>query len=144
MAQMPTNSNSTDTHPAPNVTGNVTGNVTAAHDERANLAAIHSNLYDGEAVHRIYRGHGSGAELLAVTSLRIMLIERTAWGDRLALTSVPFSRITAVSLLAGNNQPIDSTTTVGIRVASLTFTLSCADAGQAREAHDLINWPLYH
>jgi hypothetical protein len=140
MAQMPTNSNSIDTHPAPNVTGN----VTATHDERANLAAVHSNLYEGEAVHRIYRGHGSSVELLAVTSLRIMLIERTAWGDRLALTSVPFSRITAVSLLAEDNRPIDGATTVGIRVASLTFTLTCADAAQAQEAHDLINWPLYH
>jgi hypothetical protein len=116
----------------------------ASHDERVHLAAIHDTLYDGEMVHRLYRGHRGGIDLLAVTSQRIIMMERTAWDGHLALTSVPFSRVTAVSLLAQGDLDIDQATTVGLRVTSLSFLLHCADADEAREAYDLINWPLYH
>ena len=116
----------------------------ASHDEHVHLAAIRATLYDGEAIHRIYRGHGSGVDLLAVTSQRLIMIERTVWDGQLALTSVPFSRVTAVSLVTQGDQEIDRASTVGFRVTSISFVLHCADAEQAREAHDLINWPLFH
>ena len=43
-----------------------------------------------------------------------------------------------------NAQPIDLATTIGIRVTSLAFELNCADAAQARQAHDLISWSILH
>jgi hypothetical protein len=116
----------------------------SAHDERADLSAVRNNLFDGEAIDRIYRGRGSDVQLLALTSQRIMMIERTAWGGQLALTSIPYGRVTAVSYLAEDNQPIDVATTIGIRVASLSFKLKCVDVDQAQQAHDLISWTLLH
>jgi hypothetical protein len=136
MAQVPMSSTKLDTYPVSAVAG--------ARDQRADLAAVRGNLFDGEAVDRVYRGHGPGVQLLAVTSQRIMMVETSAWGGRLALTSVPFGRLTAVSFLADENHPIDRATTIGIRVTSLAFELVCADAEQAREAHDLISWTLIH
>jgi hypothetical protein len=132
MAQVPLSSASLDTY------------AVSAHDERADLSAVRSNLFDGEAIDRVYRGHGSGVQLLALTSQRIMMVERTTWDGRLALTSIPYGRVTAVSFLAEDNQPIDIATTIGIRVTSLAFELNCADAEQARQAHDLISWTLLH
>jgi hypothetical protein len=136
MAQVPMSSTSMDAYPISEVAG--------APDQRADLAAVRNNLFDGEAVDRVYRGHGPGVQLLAVTSQRIMMVERTAWDGRLALTSIPFGRLTAVSFLADENHPIDHATTIGIRVTSLAFELKCSDAEQAREAHDLISWTLIH
>ncbi|MDX6585123.1 MAG: hypothetical protein QOI10_4307 [Solirubrobacterales bacterium] len=132
MAQVPLSSASLDTLAA------------SAHDERADLSAVRNNLFDGEAIDRIYRGRGSDVQLLALTSQRIMMIERTAWGGQLALTSIPYGRVTAVSYLAEDNQPIDVATTIGIRVASLSFKLKCVDVDQAQQAHDLISWTLLH
>jgi len=132
MAQVPLSSASLDT------------SAVTAHDGRADLSAVRNNLFDGEAIDRVYRGHGSGVQLLALTSQRIMMVERTLWEGRLALTSIPYGRVTAVSYLAEDNQSIDIATTVGIRVASLAFELNCADAEQARQAHDLISWTLLH
>jgi hypothetical protein len=132
MAQVPLISASLDTLAA------------SAHDERADLSAVRNNLFDGEAIDRIYRGRGSDVQLLALTSQRIMMIERTAWEGQLALTSIPYGRVTAVSYLAEDNQPIDVATTIGIRVASLSFKLKCVDVDQAQQAHDLISWTLLH
>jgi hypothetical protein len=132
MAQVPLSSASLDTL------------AVSAHDERADLSAVRNNLFDGEAIDRIYRGRGPDVQLLALTSQRIMMIERTAWEGQLALTSIPYGRVTAVSYLAEDNQPIDVATTIGIRVASLSFKLKCVDVDQAQQAHDLISWTLLH
>lgn len=132
MAQVPLSSASLDT------------SAVTAHDGRADLSAVRNNLFDGEAIDRVYRGHGSGVQLLALTSQRIMMVERTTWQGRLALTSIPYGRVTAVSYLAEDNQPIDVATTIGIRVASLSFKLKCVDVDQAQQAHDLISWTLLH
>jgi hypothetical protein len=99
----------------------------ATHAAPADLAAIRNNIFDGEPIDRLYRGHGDGdgdgdgIQLLALTGRRIMMVERTAWAGRLALTSVPYGRVTAVSFLADDDHPIDATTTtIGIRVTSLS------------------------
>jgi hypothetical protein len=108
------------------------------------LAAVRDNLFHSEAIDRVYRGRGSGIQLLALTGQRIMMVERTTWSGRLALTSIPYGRVSAVSLLAEDDQPIDRASTIGIRVTSMAFELNCANAAQARQAHDLITWSILH
>jgi len=114
------------------------------HDDPADLAAVRNNIFDGESIDRLYRGHGEGIQLLALTGRRIMMVERTAWAGRLALTSIPYGRVTAVSFLADDDHPIDAATTIGIRVTSLSFEMHCADATQASQAHDLISWTMLY
>lgn len=104
MGQIPTRSPNLDTYPISDVVG--------AHDPRADLAAIRNNLFDGEAIEQVYRGNGSGIELLAVTNLRIMLVEQTVWKGRIALTSIPYGRLTAVSFMADDDHPIDRAITI--------------------------------
>jgi hypothetical protein len=116
----------------------------ATNEDRADYAAVRNNVFDGESIDRVYRGHGDGVQLLALTGRRIMMVERTAWAGRLALTSIPYGRITAVSFLADDDHPIDAATTIGIRVTSLSFEMHCADATQASQAHDLISWTMLY
>ena len=116
----------------------------ATHADPADLAAVRNNIFDGESIDRLYRGYGDGIQLLALTGRRIMMVERTAWAGRLALTSIPYGRVTAVSFLADDDHPIDAATTIGIRVASLSFEMHCADAAQASQAHDLISWTMLY
>lgn len=136
MALTPMSGTSLDTYPPPE--------PGPAHDDRADMAAVWDNLFDGEAVDRVFRGRAPGIELLAVTNKRLMLVESTSYQGRIALTSVPFARVTWVSFLAPLDQPLDRARTIGIRVISAMFELHCANASQAREAHDLISWNLTH
>ena len=115
-----------------------------AHDDRPEIAAVYDNLFDGETVDRIFRGGPAGIELLAVTNKRLMSVDPFSYEGRVALTSTPLARVTWVSFLAPLDQPLDRAQTVGIRVISVMFELHCANATQAREAHDLISWNLTH
>jgi len=73
-----------------------------------------------------------------------MMVESQSPRGRLALTSIPFVRVTSVSFLAEQGEPLDLATTIGIRVLATTFELRCLNADEARGAHDLISWNLTH
>jgi hypothetical protein len=73
-----------------------------------------------------------------------MMVESQSVEGRLALTSVPFARVTSVSFLAERGEPLDFASTIGIRVLATVFELHCVGPDEAREAHDLISWNLTH
>ncbi|HEY2204367.1 MAG TPA: hypothetical protein VGH99_07820 [Pseudonocardia sp.] len=114
------------------------------YDHRADLIAVQGNLFDGEAIHRSYRGRPPGVQLLAVTSRRLMMIEAITFKGRTALSSIPFGRVTSVHFLSTEDQPIETTRVVGIRVMTALFEFEAVDAEQAREAHDLVVWSVTH
>jgi hypothetical protein len=136
MANVPPRRSSLDTYPA--------SEVVPRYDEQAELVAVRDNLFDNETVDKVFQGRPPGVQLLAVTNQRIMMVERTTWDGRCALTSVPFGRVSAVSLLSDDEHPIDEPVALGIRVQSLGFVMELGDAEQTREAHDLITWALLH
>ena len=111
-------------------------------DDRTDLAVIYSSLFDGEQLDGLYRGCDQGVRLVAVTNRRLMMVETTSCEDRLALTSVPFSRVISVCYLASTDDSVASSTTVGILVQEMMYELGCRGAEQARELHDLIAWQL--
>jgi hypothetical protein len=134
MARVPRSATDLDAYPS----------VQVGYDERADIAAVLDNLFDGEAVDRVYRGLAPGIQLLAVTNRRLMMVESQSVEGRLALTSVPFARVTSVSFLAERGEPLDFASTIGIRVLATVFELHCVGPDEAREAHDLISWNLTH
>lgn len=113
-----------------------------ASDTRTDLGVVHDSLFDGEQLLGVYRGCEDGVRLMAVTNRRLMLVETTSCPDRRALTSVPFGRVTSVSYLSSTDGPVAESTTVGVRVVSTLYQLSCATEEEAQELHDLIAWHL--
>jgi hypothetical protein len=111
-------------------------------DVPSDIAVIRDNAFDSERIDGIYRGSETGIRLLAVTSRRLMMVESTSWEGQIALTSVPFARVTSVGLLASADGSLATSTVVGIRVQSAHYELNCDNAEVAREAHDLIAWTL--
>jgi hypothetical protein len=111
-------------------------------DYHTDFAAIKDSTFDGERIDGIYRGGGTGVRVLAVTSRRLMMVESTSWAGRMSVTSVPFSRVTSVGLLAPNDGALATSTVVGIRIQNSVYELSCDSEDLAREVHDLIVWTL--
>ena len=111
-------------------------------DDRTDLAVIYRSLFDGEQLDGLYRGCDQGVRLVAVTNRRLMMVETTSCEDRLALTSVPFSRVISVCYLASTDDSVAFSTTVGILVQEMMYELGCRGEEQARELHDLIAWQL--
>lgn len=117
---------------------------TPLQDDRPELGLIYASLFDSEQLDGVYRGSETGVRLLAVTNRRLMMVESTSQGERLALTSVPFARVTSVCYLSTSAaKSVAAPTTVGIRVLATThYELHCRTEDQARELHDLISWHL--
>ncbi|MBO0848193.1 MAG: hypothetical protein J2P20_01915 [Pseudonocardia sp.] len=134
MARVPMSPEILDTLPAPGPVPDL--------DSRTDFLAIQDNLFDGERIDGIYRGGRGGAELLAITNRRLMIVESEIWEGRTALTSMSFSQVASVSYLASEDTTISSSTIVGIRSRSGSYEVHCQTEGQAREVHDLITWNL--
>jgi len=111
-----------------------------ASEDRTDLAVIHDSLFDGEALDGVYRGCEAGVRLIAVTNRRLMMVETTSCDDRRALTSVPYGRVTSVCYLAGSDECVAGSTTVGVKVLLTLYELGCRAEEEARELHDLIAW----
>lgn len=111
-------------------------------DARTDLTVIYDSLFDGEALDGVYRGCEDGVRLLAVTNRRLMMVETTSCDDRRALTSVPYGRVTSVCYLAGSDECVAGSTTVGVKVLLTLYELGCRAEEEARELHDLIAWHL--
>jgi hypothetical protein len=88
----------------------------------------------------VYQGCQDGVRLLAVTNRRLMIVEATSWEGRVALTSVPFARVTSVCFLAAEDKSVYTATAVGIKVLNTVYELGCQGQEQAREVHDLLIW----
>ena len=134
MARVPMSPEILDTLPAPGPLPDL--------DRRTDFLAIHDNLFDGERIDGIYRGGPGGAELLAITNRRLMIVESEIWGGRTALTSMAFAQVAGVSYVASENTTISNPTIVGIRTRSGSYEVHCQSEEQAREVHDLITWNL--
>jgi Bacterial PH domain len=134
MAHVPVSPEILDSCPVPE--------LARPHGNETNLMAIQANVFDGERIDGVYRGCDKGAQLLAVSNRRVMIVETDTCEGREALTSVPFGRITSVSFVASDDGSIAASTTVGIRVHSTRYELCCQTKEQAQEVHDLITWNL--
>lgn len=134
MARVPMSPEILDTLPGPGPVPDL--------DSRAEFLAIHDNLFDGEQIDGIYRGGPGGAELVAITNRRLMIVESEIWEGRTALTSTSFSQVASVSYLASENATISNSPIVGIRTRSGSCEVHCQSHEQARELHDLITWNL--
>jgi hypothetical protein len=113
-------------------------------DDRPEMKVIYGSLFDNEQLDGVWRGCEVGIRLLAVTNRRLIMVENTSFEDRLALTSVPLSRVTSCSYLASSSADrwVGETTAVGIRVLGMHYEVVCRTEDEARELHDLIAWNL--
>jgi hypothetical protein len=115
---------------------------TPVQDARSDLGAIYDNLFSGEQIDGVFRGCEAGVRLVALTNRRLMMVESTSCENRLALTSVPFARVTSVCFLAPIDGSVARSTAVGIKVLHTLYELGCQDVEQAQELHNLIIWHL--
>jgi hypothetical protein len=69
-------------------------------DKQDQFEKIVSGLLDGETIIAVYDAIGAGTGFMAITSRRIVLQDNSFVGKKIALTSVPYGRVTAVSFVS--------------------------------------------
>lgn len=113
-----------------------------AFDRQDQLDQVTSGLLDGESVIAVYDAVGTGTGFLGLTTKRVILQDKSFAGKRVAITSIPYSKISSVSVLStkswGGN--FFSTSSIAIGVPGRFYEVEFRGNEKAHHAHNVILW----
>ena len=73
------------------------------YDRKDQLKQIEELLLDGEQVIAVYDAVGVGTGFIGMTNKRVILKDKSFIGKKVALTSIPYTKISAVSVAANRS-----------------------------------------
>src|SRR5262245_64106352 len=73
------------------------------YDRREQYAQIESGLLPGESVIAVYDAVGVGTGFIGLTDRRVIIQDRSFVGKRVAITSIPYSKVSAVSIVGNKS-----------------------------------------
>jgi hypothetical protein len=114
--------------------------VSIPHDRPDQLHQIQSGLMDGEQILAVYDATGSGTGFIGLTDRRVIIQDKSFVGRKLAITSIPYARITSVSVVSNKSWAgsFFSTGAIAINVGSHTYEVEFRGDEKSRHVHNLI------
>jgi len=108
-------------------------------DKKDQLAQIEPWLLDHERLYAVYDLIGAGTGFVAITDKRLLFYDKAFMRKRKALTSVPFSKITAVSSVdEGGGFLRASTSELVVKTGSEEYEFDFRGGEKAQRAYRLI------
>lgn len=116
--------------------------TTPAFDRQEQLDKIVAGLLSGEHIIAVYDAIGVGTGFIGITNLRIVLQDNSFVGKKVALTSVPYNRINAVSFVSNKSflGRFASTGSIAVSAGHQNYEVDFRGDDKARHAHDTILW----
>ena len=74
-----------------------------AYDRKEQFQQIQSGLLEGEQIIAVYDAVGTGTGFIGLTDRRVIIQDRSFVGKRYAITSIPYSKITSVSVVSNKS-----------------------------------------
>jgi len=114
----------------------------ATFDKQDQLDKIQAGLLQGETVLAVYDGKGAGTGFIGLTDRRVVLQDNSFVGKRMALTSIPYSKVNAVSFVSDKSMlgKFSSSSSVALEVGGKTYEIVFRGDEKAKHAHDTILW----
>ena len=113
-------------------------------DKQDQLDKIQAGLLAGETVLAVYDGKGGGTGFIGLTDRRVVLQDNSFMGKKVALTSIPYSKINAVSFLSDKSMlgKFASSSSIALSVGGTTYEIEFRGEEKAKHAHDVILWSI--
>jgi len=73
------------------------------YDQKDQYKQIQSGLLDGEEIIAVYDAIGAGTGFIGLTNRRVIVQDKSFVGKRVAITSVPYSKITSISVVSNKS-----------------------------------------
>jgi hypothetical protein len=110
------------------------------YDKQEQYERVRDGLLPGESVVAVYDCIGAGTGFVGLTDQRVILQDNSFVGKKVALTSVPYSRVHAVSFVANKSLlgKFASTSEVSILVSGEQHECEFRGHDKARLVHDTI------
>ena len=97
-------------------------------------------MLDGEQIIAVYDAVGIGTGFIGLTDRRIILQDKSFVGKRVAITSVPYGKVTAVSIVADKSWAgsFFSSGKIAIHVGTHTWEIEVRGVEKTRHIHNVI------
>jgi hypothetical protein len=115
-------------------------------DKQDQLDKIGSGLLQGEQIIAVYDAIGAGTGFIGITNLRVVLQDNSFVGKKVALTSIPYDRVNAVSFVSNKSMlgKFASTGSIAVSAGGQTYEVDFRGDEKAKHAHDVILWHMIH
>ena len=110
------------------------------YDKKDQLQIVQNSLLPDETVFAVYDGKEVGTGFIGLTDRRVILQDNSFVGGRVAVTSVPYNKITAVSYASNASVfgRFTEETTVAIHTTHGTYEVLLRGSEKAKHTHDVI------
>jgi len=113
-------------------------------DKAEQLELVRRGLLEGEEVLAVYDCIGTGTGFLGITTLRVIIQDKSFVGKRVAITSIPYRHVRLVSIVSNTSfaGKFASNSSIAIDIGGMVHEADFRGVEKAHRAHDLILWHL--
>jgi hypothetical protein len=118
----------------------VSGQPSVPFDRQDQLQQIQSGLLEGERVIAVYDAVGVGTGFIGLTDRRVILQDKSFVGKRVAITSIPYSKIVSVSVVSNKSWAgsFFSSGAIAIGVSGQTYEVELRGTQKAQHVHNVV------
>lgn len=110
------------------------------HDRSDQLEQIQSGLLPGEQVIAVYDAVGTGTGFIGLTDRRVIIQDTSFVGKKVAITSIPYARITSVSVVSNKSWAgsFFSSGAIAIHVGPATYEVEFRGEHKSHHVHNVV------
>lgn len=109
-------------------------------DKQDQLQQIQSGLMEDERVLAVYDAIGTGTGFIGLTDRRVIVQDKSFVGKKVAITSIPYSKITSVSVVSNKSWAgsFFSSGSIAVHVGTQTYEVDFRGDQKSRHVHSVI------
>jgi hypothetical protein len=109
-------------------------------DKQEQLQQIQSGLLDGEQIIAVYDAIGAGTGFIGLTDRRVIIQDKSFVGKKVAITSIPYSKITSVSVVSNKSWAgsFFSSGSIAIHVGTHTYEVEFRGDQKSHHVHNVV------
>ncbi|WP_405151477.1 PH domain-containing protein [Sphaerisporangium sp. NBC_01403] len=113
---------------------------TVPYDRPEQLQQIQSGLMQGEQIIAVYDAIGAGTGFLGLTDRRVIIQDKSFIGKKIAITSIPYSKITSVSVVSNKSLAgsFFSSGSIAINVGTHVYEVEFRGEQKSQHVHNVI------
>ena len=112
----------------------------AIYDNKGQFQQIQSGLLEGEQIIAVYDAVGAGTGFLGLTTRRVIIQDKSFVGKRVAITSIPYAKVSSVSVVSNKSWAgqFFSTGTIAITVGTHIYEVEFRGSEKTHHVHNVI------